>query len=158
MKRKLLAGICIGMLSLSLVGCSSTDENKEADTGKGTEVSQETGFTGEKTAETKDGEDTVVTTVSFEDSKPVDVKIDVRTADGKMKSDLSKSGEYEMANATAKWHEQVETLEKFIVENDFDLSKITLSNDEGNTDAVSGVTIKVGSYLTGVEEALAQVK
>jgi hypothetical protein len=63
-----------------------------------------------------------------------------------------------MANETATWTEQIETLQKFIVENDFDLSKVTLSDDEGHTDAVSGVTIKVPSYLDSVKEALAQVK
>ena len=63
-----------------------------------------------------------------------------------------------MKDQTATWTEQIENLQKFIVENDFDLSKVTLSDEDGHTDAVSGVTIKIPAYLKGVEEALAQVK
>lgn len=162
MKRKLLAGICVGMLSLSLVGCSSSDDKKEEEAPKEPEVSQEKGFTGEKTVETKyDAEkpDMVVTTVTFEDGKPVGVNIDIKQEDGSMKSELSEKGEYVMKEGEENaWHEQMDLLEKFIVENDFDLEKITLTDDEGHTDAVSGVTVKVPAYLDGVKEALAQAK
>ena len=76
-----------------------------------------------------------------------------------MKSEASKSGAYDMKNEPGKkWHEQADLLEEFIVANDFDLSKVTLTNDEGNTDAVSGVTIKVKGYLDAVQDALDQAK
>lgn len=157
MKRKLALGLCVTMLTLSLVGCSSSDE-KETST---EETATEQAFTGEKTSELesgKEGKDILITTVTFEDGKPVDVNIDVKTEDGKMKSDLVAAGEYVMANETAPWTEQVDALESFVKENEFDLSKVTLTNEEGNTDAVSGVTIKVGEYVKGIEAALEQVK
>ena len=82
----------------------------------------------------------------------------VKMEDGTMKKELSASGGYEMPGAIARWDEQIETLETFIVENDFDLSKITLTDEEGTTDAVSGVSIKVGDYVEGVQKALDEVK
>ncbi len=63
-----------------------------------------------------------------------------------------------MANQSATWTEQIESLQDFIIENDFDLSKVILSDDEGHTDAVSGVSIKVPAFIASVEEALSQVK
>ncbi|MGL5348632.1 MAG: hypothetical protein ACRDA3_14885 [Peptostreptococcaceae bacterium] len=158
MKRKLALGLCVSMLTLSLVGCSSSDD-KEASQDKAPATEQ--AFTGEKTSELpsgQEGKDTLITTVKFEEGKPVDVNIDVKTADGKMKTELVEAGEYTMPNETATWSEQVDSLEAFIKENNFDLSKVTLTNEEGNTDAVSGVTIKVGEYVEGVQKALDEVK
>ena len=116
------------------------------------------GFTGEKTEtlEADDKGNVTMATVTFEKGEPVSVNIDVETADG-MKSELAANGEYVMANETQSWDKQVDALEEAIVANDFDLSKITLTNDEGNTDAVSGVTIKVAAYLEAVQGALDQV-
>ena len=94
----------------------------------------------------------VITTVTFEEGKPVDVKIDVKQEDGTSKREAVEAGNYVMKDETATWSEQMDTLQKFIVENDFDLSKVTLSDEEGHTDAVSGVTIKIPAYLKGVEE------
>ncbi|MGL5313561.1 MAG: hypothetical protein ACRC92_09960 [Peptostreptococcaceae bacterium] len=159
MKRKLALGLCVGMLTLSLVGCSSSNEGDKETSNETPAVTE--AFTGDKTVELpsgKEGKDTLITTVTFEDGKPVDVNIDVKGEDGKMKSDLVAAGEYVMANETAPWTEQVDALEAFIKENDFDLSKVTLTNEEGNTDAVSGVTIKVGEYVEGVQKALDEVK
>ena len=162
MKRKIALGLCASLVTISLVGCTSTKKEEEKAPETSTpSVEQSTAFTGEKTVETlyaEDSKDMVVTTVTFEEGKPVDVKIDVKLEDGTTKREAVEAGNYVMANETATWTEQIETLQKFIVENDFDLSKVTLSDDEGHTDAVSGVTIKVPSYLDSVKEALAQVK
>ena len=118
------------------------------------------GFTGEKVGKIEDSKGNVtMATVQFENGKAVAVDIDVKQADGSMKSEASKSGAYDMKNEPGKkWHEQADLLEEFIVANDFDLSKVTLTNDEGNTDAVSGVTIKVKGYLDAVQDALDQAK
>lgn len=161
MKRKLALGLCVGMLTLSLVGCSSSNEVDKETSNETPATTEEQAFTGDKTVELPSGEEgkeTLITTVTFEDGKPVDVNIDVKGEDGKMKSDLVAAGEYVMANETATWTEQVDALEAFIKENDFDLSKVTLTNEEGKTDAVSGVTIKVGEYVEGVQKALDEVK
>lgn len=162
MKRKLLAGLCVGMLTLSLVGCSSSDDKKEETGSEKPAVEESKGFTGEKTVETKyDAEkpDMVVTTVEFKDGEPVGVNIDIKQEDGSMKSELSEKGEYVMKEGEEHaWHEQIDLLEQYIIDNKFDLDKVTLSDDEGHTDAVSGVTIKVPAYVDGVKEALEQVK
>ena len=150
MKRKIALGLCASLITLSLVGCSSSKQEDE----------ETTAFTGEKTVETPYGEgnDKVVTTVTFEEGKPVDVVIDVKLEDGSTKREAVEAGTYVMANESATWTEQIEDLQDFIKENEFDLSKVILSDDEGRTDAVSGVTIKVSEYVASVEEALSQVK
>lgn len=140
MKKRVIATALLA--AMALTGCGSK------------------GFTGEKVGKIEDSKgNATIATVQFEEGKPVSVDIDVKQADGTMKSELSKSGEYDMKNEPGKkWHEQADLLEEAIVANDFDLSKITLSNEEGNTDAVSGVTIKVKGYLEAVEAALDQAK
>ena len=162
MKRKIALGLCASLVTLSLVGCSSTPKEEEkAPETSAPAVEETTAFTGEKTVETlyaEDSKDMVVTTVTFEEGKPVDVKIDVKLEDGGTKREAVEAGNYVMKDQSATWNEQIDTLQKLIVENDFDLSKITLSDEDGHTDAVSGVTIKIPAYLKGVEEALAQVK
>ena len=123
----------------------------------------EEGFTGAKIAETPydstgEKKDMVVTKVVFNHGKPVGVNIDVKQEDGSMKKKASEEGKYVMKEGEAKhWHEQMELLEKFMVENNFDLSKIKLTNDAGNTDAVSGVSIKVGTYVKAVQDVLDSV-
>ena len=162
MKRKIALGLCASLVTLSLVGCSSTPKEEEkAPETSAPAVEETTAFTGEKTVETlysEDKKDMVITTVTFEEGKPVDVKIDVKQEDGTSKREAVEAGNYVMKDESATWNEQMDTLQKFIIENDFDLSKVTLSDEEGHTDAVSGVTIKIPAYLKGVEEALAQVK
>ena len=159
MKRKIALGLCASLITLSLVGCSSTPKEESTET-SAPAVEETTAFTGEKTVETPYGEgnDKVVTTVTFEEGKPVDVKIDVKLEDGTTKRDAVEAGTYVMANESATWTEQIESLQDFIIENDFDLSKVILSDDEGHTDAVSGVSIKVPAFIASVEEALSQVK
>ena len=159
MKRKIALGLCTSLITLSLVGCSSTPKEESTET-SAPSVEETTAFTGEKTVETPYGEgnDKVVTTVTFKDGKPEDVEIDVKLEDGSTKREAVEAGTYVMANESATWTEQIESLQKFIIENNFDLSKVTLSDEEGHTDAVSGVTIKVNEYVSGVEEALKQVK
>ena len=140
MKKRVIAVVLL--VAMALTGCGSK------------------GFTGEKVGEIEDSKGNVtMATVQFENGKAVAVDIDVKQADGSMKSEASKSGAYDMKNEPGKkWHEQADLLEEFIVANDFDLSKVTLTNDEGNTDAVSGVTIKVKGYLDAVQDALDQAK
>ena len=140
MKKKVIAVVLLA--AMALTGCGSK------------------GFTGEKVGKVKDEfGGTTIATVKFEEGKPVSVDIDTEQEDGSMKSEASKSGAYDMKNEPGKkWHEQADLLEEFIVANDFDLSKVTLTNDEGNTDAVSGVTISVQEFVDAVQNALEQAK
>lgn len=75
---------------------------------------------------------------------------------GPDKKTLSKAGKYgmkEKAKAQAEWHEQAEKVEKFLIEKQ-DPAAIKVDN-EGKTDAVSGVSIKVNDFTALVTEALA---
>ncbi|WP_195469594.1 FMN-binding protein [Clostridium sp. D43t1_170807_H7] len=116
------------------------------------------GFTGVKIAEIAGESDTTIAEVTFENGTPVSVNIDTKNEDGSMKSEASASGAYDMKNDGKKWHEQIDLLEEAIVENNFDLSKINITDEDGHTDAVSGVSIKVKGYVDAVQEALDQVK
>ena len=139
MKKRVIAVVLL--VAMALTGCGSK------------------GFTGEKVGEVKDefGGKTIAT-VKFEEGKPFSVDIDTEQEDGTMKSEASKSGAYDMKNEPGKkWHEQVDLLEETIVKDEFNLDKITC-NDEGKTDAISGVTIKINGYLDAVQDALDQAK
>ncbi len=116
-------------------------------------------FTGEKTGEVSDSNGgKTIATVKFEEGNPVSVKLDFKNEDGSTKSEGSKAGTYDMKNEPGKkWHEQAELVEEALVENKFDISKIT-TNDQGKTDAISGVTIGVKEFLDATKAALDQAK
>ncbi|WP_106769060.1 FMN-binding protein [Paenibacillus faecalis] len=74
---------------------------------------------------------------------------------GPDKKTLSESGEYgmvEKGGAQAEWHEQAEKVEEFLVEKQ-DLAAITY-DDNGVTDAVSGVSIHVNDFVDIAQKAL----
>lgn len=76
---------------------------------------------------------------------------------GTDKKTRSLDGQYPMVangGAIAEWHVQAEKVEDFLVKTQ-DVEKITLTDADGHTDAVSGATIKVGNFVTLVNEALA---
>lgn len=60
------------------------------------------------------------------------------------------------SSAAGEWYEQVEKLEKAIVENN-GVSFLNL-NDDGKTDAVSGCTIKIDALIKAVEDALSKAE
>ena len=101
--------------------------------------------------ETENG--TNVIEITYSNGTPVDLNIDLIQADGSSKREASEAGTYDMGGELA-WHEQMDLLEDFIVANNFDLGKVTLTDEDGHTDAVTGVSIKVGSYLPLIEQAL----
>lgn len=117
-------------------------------------------FTGVKTIETPaklTGErtETLITEVTFEEGKPVDVNFDIRFEDGTMKYQASLDGKYGMDKvAKEPWHKQSDLLEEAIKNNNFDLNKITYSDEAGHTDAVSGVSINVKPFIVAVQEVL----
>lgn len=91
--------------------------------------------------------------IVYSNGTPVNLNIDVIQEDGTSKREASEAGTYDMGGELA-WHEQMDLLEDFIVANNFDLGKVTLTDEDGHTDAVTGVSIKVGSYLPLIEQAL----
>ena len=130
-----------------------------------------TGFTGAKIDERKydpEKEDMLITKVVYNHGEPVNVSIDIKLAeavdlgDGKTstsKKEVAAAGKYVMVEGSDNtWDKQITALEAFIVENNFDLDKVTLTNEAGNTDAVTGVSIKVGTYVKTLQEVLDSVK
>jgi len=77
---------------------------------------------------------------------------------GPTKKELSESGEYDMtvAGAISQWHEQASSMEAALI-NEQDPSKIQM-NSESRPDAVSGVTIKVNTFLKLSQKALDMAK
>jgi major membrane immunogen (membrane-anchored lipoprotein) len=76
---------------------------------------------------------------------------------GMSKDEVSRAGKYGMeanGGAIAPWWKQAEAVEKMLIKKQ-DINAITLSDDKGHTDAVSGATIKVGNFVSLVKEALA---
>ena len=161
MKSKKIIAICLLSTAL-LVGCGGKEDKDTSTTGSNVEQSQK--FTGTKTYEKLYDEtgkkgDVIITNVEFKDGEPVKVSLDVRQENGTMKKEEAKKGNYVMKEGEAKnWGEQMDLLEAFLNENKVDTSKVKLTNDDGNTDAVSGVSIKVGTYVKAVQEVVDAVK
>ena len=108
-----------------------------------------------KTFEFENEDSTDVITITYnEEGQPVDLSIDNIQADGSSKREAAANGTYDMGGEL-NWAEQVDALAAFIIENDFNLDAVTLTDEDGHTDAVSGVSIKVGSYIPLIEQALA---
>lgn len=117
----------------------------------------EFGFSGSKKVEFEGEESTDVVEIVYNNGTPVNLNIDVIQEDGSSKRAASEEGTYDMGGEL-KWHEQMDLLEDFIVANNFDTTKVNLTDEDGHTDAVTGVSIKVGSYLDLVTQALEQTK
>lgn len=79
-------------------------------------------------------------------------------AAGEDKKTNSKEGKYGMkaGGASSEWHEQAEKAEQYLIEKQ-DPTAVETTED-GKTDAISGVSIHIGSYLQLAEEALAGAK
>ena len=61
-----------------------------------------------------------------------------------------------MSEAKKEWYEQVNLLEAKVIENQ-GLSFLTL-NDEGKTDTIAGVTMKIDALYKALESALNEAK
>ncbi|MBO5348461.1 MAG: FMN-binding protein, partial [Clostridia bacterium] len=94
----------------------------------------------------------------LEEKKTIETeKNNIIEDNGSSKAEASEAGTYDMNNAPGKkWHEHVDLLEEAIVSNEFDLSKLNVT--DGKTDAVSGVTISVQEFVDAVQNALEQAK
>ena len=98
-----------------------------------------------------------IVTIEVKDGKIV--KADWNAAHkeaGTDKKTRSKSGEYgmvEKGNAQAEWHEQAENAEAYLLETQ-DPTKIEYKDDEGHTDAISGVSIHVKEFFELAQKAL----
>lgn len=79
---------------------------------------------------------------------------------GDDKSTLSENGTYAMVakgGAIDEWHVQAQRAEQFLIENN-DPAAIVFDAEKQTTDAISGVTIKVGPFATLASQALEGAK
>ncbi len=79
---------------------------------------------------------------------------------GDMKKTVSMNGDYgmvEKGGAQAEWHEQAAKAEAYLLETQ-DPTAIEYIDDEGHTDAISGVSIHVVEFFKLAEEALSSAK
>jgi len=79
---------------------------------------------------------------------------------GDDKDTQSANGTYGMVakgGAQAEWHEQAARAEQFLIEKQ-DPKAIKYTDDQGHTDAISGVSIHVKEFFTLAEEALKNAK
>ena len=95
---------------------------------------------------------TDVVTVTVKDGKIAEVNWEAVGADGSTKSVLSENGEYVMTEDGLTWKEQAEALAKAVVENQ-SLSFLNL-DEQGKTDAVSGVSISIGGFTALADKCL----
>lgn len=93
-------------------------------------------------------------TLTVKDGKITEVNWDGITEDGTKKSVMSENGEYVMTEDGLTWKEQAEALADALIENQS--LRFLTTNEEGKTDAVSGVSIAVGSFISLTEDCLAQ--
>lgn len=155
MKLRLLAAV---VLSLAVfTGCGAKEEAPATTPEASTEAAgTETAGSEVKKVEIPADKDTIVTEVTFENGQPVDVQIDIIMEDGSSKYEKAAAGEYVMVEgAENTWDKQIDALETFIKENNFDLSAITV-NEEGKTDVITGVSVSVPNLIQGVEQILAE--
>ena len=95
---------------------------------------------------------TDVVTLTVKDGKITEINWDAVGADRSTKSVLSENGEYVMTEDGLTWKEQAEALAKAVVENQ-SLSFLNL-DEQGKTDAVSGVSISIGGFRALAEKCL----
>lgn len=91
-------------------------------------------------------------TIKIQNGKMMDVIWDAYNADGELKSVLSADGIYEMPGSSLTWQEQAMAITDYLIKNQ-SADGITMNN-EGETDAVTGVTISVRDFVALVKECL----
>jgi len=164
--RILAMGISLFLVAGLFVGCGSNDNNTANNNKATTEASSKEGkykdgtYHAEQADFAENGwKETVDITV--EDGKIVAANWNAVHKDGgDDKKAQSVSGAYgmvEKAKAQSEWHEQAEKAEAYLIEKQ-DPTDIAYSNEEGNTDAITGVSIHVSSFFKLAEEALEGAK
>lgn len=92
--------------------------------------------------------------MTVKDGKITEVNWDAVLKDGTKKSVMSENGEYVMTEDGPTWKEQAEALADALIQNQ-SISFLT-TNNEGKTDAVSGVSISVGGFISLAADCMAQ--
>lgn len=141
--KKLLTLCTISAVSLfSLVGCSKEETAALKDgTYKKTATEAENGYT-----------DTMSMTVK--DGKISEITWDATDADGNKKSQLSLDGKYVMNPDGLTWAAQSEALSKHVIDKQ-STSELKM-DDQGKTDAVSGVSISIKGFVDFADALIAE--
>lgn len=92
--------------------------------------------------------------MTVQDGKITEVNWDCVDAQGNKKSVLSEKGEYVMTEDGLTWAEQSEALAKAVIENQ-SLNFLTM-DEQGKTDAVSGVSINISQFVDLAGQCLVQ--
>lgn len=145
-KKYLFTAAAVTVLSLaSLTGCGNKAEKNEPSFKDGTytkvAAEAENGFTYEMTMKVADG-------------KITEINWDATDENGNSKKKLAMDGEYVMTENGPNWAEQSEALAQYVIDHQ-SLDGLTTTED-GKTDAVSGVSIKVNSFIEFVEDCMGQ--
>lgn len=93
-----------------------------------------------------------VLTLIVEDGKITSLEYDAINENGEGKNYLSSIGEYTMTESNPNWEEQASLLAKYVIENQS--TKELTMDDEGKTDAVSGVSINISAFVNLTDDAL----
>ncbi len=91
-------------------------------------------------------------TITVKDKKITEVVWEAVGEDGKKKSVMSEEGEYVMTEDGPTWKEQAEALAAALVENQ-NLEFLKM-DEQGKTDAVSGVSVSVGGFVKLAQQCL----
>lgn len=143
--KKLLISVCLLFLGFSLCGCEKVGYKEGTYSGSALD-----NYNNEENTATAE-------VVINNEGKIESVYIDT-TYQGSTKKTLGY--DYNMQkyypSAQGEWFEQVERLEKAIVENQG--TEFLKLNANGKTDAVSGCTIEISAMVKAVDEALSKAK
>ncbi len=173
--KKFLSMAVVATLALSIVSCTGDDaeeQNQNNETAVDNEITEETEDASEteeteESSETEEVELTLMDGVYTAEQADFDAEtgykemVEITVVDGAIesvmydgiseegasKAELSENGDYKMVEyggAIAEWHEQADLLEMSVVEN------------QGVVDAVSGVTIDTADFSMLVNEALSR--
>jgi major membrane immunogen (membrane-anchored lipoprotein) len=166
MKRLLVLLVVLATMLTLVIGCSSSaNEQPEEKTPlvsvEDLGVSVEDLEDGIYEAQEEDFDDNSgwknIVTIEVKDGKIVDAKWNgIHKDGGDDKVTKSINGEYGMVehgNANAEWHEQAALVEAYLLEVQ-DPTDIKYSNEEGNTDAITGATIHVKEFFDLAIQAL----
>lgn len=171
--KKLITLAACATLVFAMTACGSEDTTVPAETApiESTEPTPEA--SPEVTPETAALKDGVFEASSEPDEKGFVSTVTVTVANGVIteatydaasdtvpsKYEASKDGSYDMktAGAQSDWYEQADLLTAYLVETQ-DPNAINLTDEEGHTDSITGVSIKVGEFVTLANEAIAQAQ
>jgi len=162
-KNKIFAlALSVIMVVGLLTGCGSKTEPTSKDTTNDTKAKYADGiyFAQADNFDEKSGWKEVVT-LEVKDGKIVSADWNgVHKNAGADKKTQSKEGKYgmkEQGKAQAEWHEQAQKAEAYLIEKQ-DPTAIKYTDNEGRTDAISGVSIHVMGFFKLAEQALSTAK